>query len=113
MIEKTKTFWSEATTKTRAAIVFVVIVLGFVGTFFGGNALLSSFWPANPDYHVARVTPYDATNVSVKKESASWHVEPTNAYNATKENLSVGQRVSVRQYWWFGQHTIVTEVTGR
>lgn len=105
--------WINLSTKARAGFVFAGVIISFALVYLVGGAILANSWPASSNYHVARVTAFDATDVGVKKETDSWHVAETPAYNRTKEELSVGQKVAVRQYWWFGKHTIVTEVLGR
>lgn len=103
-------WWQGRTRIIKLASIFVGMLLAYCIVYFLGNGILYTTVPTSPDYVVARTSGDDISNVAIKKTTALWNIEPTSAKNVSHMKISVGDKVRVQKYWWFGNHTYVRDI---
>lgn len=103
--------WSQADVKKRALYVGCLALIVYAIVYTLGNGVMYLVSPQNPQYIVTRTDNTSLKRLYVKKTTASWADQGIVAKNQTKQRLSVGNIVTVKHYWWFGEHTYVKDVT--
>ena len=109
-MSKLKDFWAAADIKKRAIIIFISVIVAYIGVYTVGDLTLYVVKPTSNQYLVARTNPSDIKDVDIKKSTDVWSDPSINAKNVSKQKLTVGQQISVQRYWWFGSHTFVKDV---